>query len=437
MVLARRGRHGYNNTMNIGQKVYGLQSLFKWLLLALLVGTAAGSASALFLAGLDYASGLQQANGWLLWLLPFGGALVSYMYRSIGRSASRGNNLVLEQVHAGNGNVPLRMAPLVLIGTWLTHLFGGSAGREGTAVQMGGSLAGGLGRLLRLDEYDRRIVVLTGISAGFGSVFGTPLAAAVFGLEASAAGKLRWQGALPCLAAAYSGHYVTLAWGIRHAHYDAGDLPGFGPALAAKLVLASAAFGWAAWLFVRALSKLKSRLSAWIPNPMLRAFAGGTAIVALVYFTGSRQYLGLGLPLIEQSFQESVSPDTFLWKSLFTVVTLVSGYIGGEVTPLFVIGSTLGSALAGFMAMPAPFLAAAGLAAVFGAAAKTPLACAILGMELFGFDAAVYLLPICYLSYWASGRTGIYESHVRLYRPQQASAAKVDSDPAIYYNQSK
>lgn len=396
-----------------------LLSWLKQLLMALPAGAAAGTASAAFLFSLEGVTHLQTQHRWLLWLLPLGGAFVSYIYLLYGKEASRGNNLVLEQVHSGNGNIPLRMAPLVLFGTLVTHLFGGSAGREGTAVQMSGSLSSGIGKLFKLNHWDRRVVVLCGIAAGFSSVFGTPLAGTVFALEASSRRGMRYGALIPCLLASFTGHYVTLAWGAHHSHYDMGAVPALHPLVLLKVAAAAVAFGLAAMLFVRLTSSLKKLFAGGLRHPALRSFVGGLLVIALVYAIGSRNYLGLGLPLMEQAFQEAVSPITFLLKTLFTSVTLGSGFLGGEVTPLFVIGSTLGSSLSSYLALSAPFLAALGLASVFGAASKTPLACTVLGLELFGMDGALYLLAACLISALASGRMGIYDSHIRTYVPKR------------------
>ncbi|GKU79218.1 chloride channel protein [Paenibacillus sp. L3-i20] len=391
----------------------------KWLLLTIAIGICAGSASALFLTSLEYIMFLQTNYLWLLWLLPFGGALVGYIYLQYGKEAIKGTNLILSQIHSGSGSVPALMAPLVLVGTLITHLFGGSAGREGTAVQLGSSLAATIGTLFKLNDSDQRLIVLLGCSAGFASVFGTPLAGTLFGLEVSTKGTMRYKALLPCLIASYTGHYVTLGWGIVHSHYVIATVPSLSWLVLGKVVLAAIVFGFAATIFVLMTSTFKKVMTHLISHPVMRAFAGGCIIISLVFIIGSRDYLGLGLPLIEKAFTDTMPLADFFLKMLFTAVTLGTGFIGGEVTPLFVIGSTLGSALSSYLLLPASFLAALGLTSIFGAASKTPLACVVLGLELFGIEGAFYLLLSCFISSIVSGRSTIYEAHIRNLQPNR------------------
>jgi len=387
-----------------------LMAVFKRCLLGAVIGIVCGSASALFLFGLEFVTDAQSSNGWLLWFLPFGGALISFIYLKAGRGADRGNNLIIEQIYERKGTIPLRMAPLVLIGTWTTHLFGGSAGREGTAVQMGGSLSEWVGERLKLDHGTRQILLICGISGGFGSIFGTPLAGALFSLELLVFTSLSFRAALPSLIASYVGHYTALTWGVTHAHYKIGLLPMLQLGTIGKVAAAAIAFGLAARVFTMIVRRLKALLSRLLPHPALRSFAGGWIIIALVAITDTREYLGLGLPLLEQSFSEAAAPSAFALKGLFTAVTLSAGFQGGEVTPLFVIGASLGSALSKLLLLTAPFLAAIGMAAVFSSAANTPLAGVVMGIELFGIEAAPYLLAGCGIAYLFSGHSGIYSS---------------------------
>ncbi|WP_256208807.1 chloride channel protein [Paenibacillus sp. CF384] len=391
-----------------------------WIMYSAVIGIAVGSAAALFLAGLEYATYLQNSFSWLLLLLPVAGAGMSGLFVKYGANTAKGNNLIIEQIRRRDNHldlyerVPIRMAPLILLGTWITHLFGGSAGREGTAVQIGGSLADWFGRTVQADAAGRRILLLCGISAGFGAVFGTPWAGAVFALEVVIMGRrLAYNAILPCFVAAFVANYTTLAWGIDHIKYSMGsDIPSISWVVLLKVLIASILFGWMSLIFTAAIQFVKRISSKLIPLVWIRAFLGGLLIIGLVLAAGTREYLGLSLPLLVQSFQEQVPGAAFLWKTLFTVITLGTGYLGGEVTPLFVIGAALGNALAPLLHLSVAFLAGLGLIAVFSGAANAPLACAVLGLELFGTSGAGYMLLACFVSYMFSGHNGIYSSQL-------------------------
>ncbi|CAM3255888.1 chloride channel protein [Paenibacillus lupini] len=384
----------------------------KRLALAVIIGICTGSSSALFLTTLEWATSTSLSHTWLLWLLPLGGALVSWLYLQYGKDAAKGNNLLLDRIYGGETAVPFRMAPLVLFGTLVTHLFSGSAGREGTAVQMGGSFAELVSKRFHLSSAERKIILLCGISSGFGSVFGTPAAGAIFALEVAALGAISLESILPIFLASYIGHFTTLAWGVHHHHYSIGHVPALSGLLLLKMVTASVLFGLAALLFVTLTHRLKAWFAKKLPNPMMKSFVGGLIVIALVYIVGSRDYLGLGLPLLAHSFEEASSPFAFLWKTIFTALTLGTGFQGGEVTPLFVIGSTLGSALAQLLSVSVPLLAGIGLISVFSGATNTPLASFILGIELFGLHGYgwLYMLIGCAIGYLCSGVPAIYSS---------------------------
>ncbi|WP_433743656.1 voltage-gated chloride channel family protein [Paenibacillus amylolyticus] len=387
------------------------QSLLKWIILGSGVGILTGSASAFFLHILDGVTQLRMEHTWLLFLLPVGGALVSFMYARYGKNSAKGNNLIIEEINKGNETIPLRMAPLVLFGTVITHLFGGSAGREGTAVQMGGSLAEWFGKLLRVGPVDRKILLICGISGGFGSIFGTPLAGTIFGLEVLAIGLIRHEALIPAFIASFVGNIVaTSFWGVTHLHYPIGEIPALSLIVILKVVFASILFGLTSIVFSELTHTLKKLYTRLFQNPMIKSAVGGMIIIALVYLFGTRDYLGLGIPLIEDSFTGEVHPFAFLGKLVFTSLTLGAGFQGGEVTPLFAIGATLGHTLASFLNLYAPFLAALGFIAVFCGATNTPIACFLMGIELFGSEGAIYLFIACIVSYLFSGHTGIYTS---------------------------
>lgn len=400
-----------------------LRTFVKWTLLGGVVGILSGTASAVFLVSLDWATRTRLANPAILFLLPLAGFIVGWIYHRFAGTAAQGNNLVIEEVHSNQARIPLRMAPLVLLGTVITHLFGGSAGREGTAIQMGASLADALRRILHLNADDRRLMIMAGISGGFGSVFGTPVAGFVFGMEVQSVGRMRYEGMIPCLVGAYVGDLVTRLWGVGHTHYPALANIEIEPLLLLKVALAGLIFGLTSILFVELTHGIKSLQSRWVKYPPLRPLIGGLVLIALTLILNTQDYLGLGLPLIQQSVSGiGVVTFAFLLKLIFTALTLGSGYLGGEVTPLFVIGSTLGYTLGGLLGVEPTFMASIGFVAVFAGASNTPLACAIMAMELFGGGSPVYLILGCVVAYLASGHRGIYVTQ----RIDSPKAAGVD-----------
>jgi len=406
-------------------------SVLRWGLILVPMAAVVGTLCAAFLWSLDAATRLRFVAPWLLYLLPIGGFAVGLLYHLTGRSVEAGNNLIVDQIHEPGGGVPLRMAPLIFVGTIVTHMFGGSAGREGTAVQLGGSLASGFGRALRLDADGTRVLLMTGIAAGFGAVFGTPIAGAVFALEVLAIGRVEYRALVPCLVAALVGDWTCLGWGIHHGVYRIDVRGPVDALLVAKAGIAGVTFGLVGLVFAEANHALGEWLKRIVPHGPLRPVIGGLAIIALVYGFGTRDYLGLGTLAATSdglTIASFFGPDTHPWswalKLLFTVVTLSAGFKGGEVTPLFFIGAALGNALAPMFGVPTGVFAALGFVAVFAGAANTPLACTFLGIELFGATYAVPIAVACFVAYLCSGHSGIYLS-------QRIAIPKVQADGLI------
>ena len=400
--------------------------LVRWIPIASLAGVFGGSASALLLVSLTLATSVRESHRWLIALLPVAGLAVGCLYRYFGTAVEAGNNLILDEIHAPQRTIPIRMTPLILLGTFLTHLFGGSAGREGTAIQTGASLADQLARPFRLGGRDRRILLMTGISAGFASVFGTPLAGTVFGLEVLAIGSVGYEALVPCLIAAFVGDLTTRAWHVQHTVYRVTEVP---PMALRGLVLAAVAgvvFGLVAMAFARvthAIGAFFKRTFAWAP---LRPFAGGVVVAGAVFVSGTTQFIGLGIPTIVAAFDQRLPWYDWLAKFCFTAVTLGAGFKGGEVTPLFFIGATLGNALCHVLALPPSLLAGMGFVAVFAGAANTPIASALMAVELFGAEAGAYAAVACVFSYLFSGHQGIYHAQrVGTRKPHGDDAADV------------
>ena len=382
--------------------------LCKWLFLSVLSGACIGSASALLLVSLEWATQYREHHLWIIALLPVAGLLIGLMYHYWAGTASRGNNYLIEEIRSPHDIIPFRMAPLVYIGTVLTHLFGGSAGREGTGVQMGGAIADQFSRLFRMRRRDHRLMVAIGISAGFASVFGTPLAGAVFGLEVIVVGRMRYEAILPSFLSAAVASMVCHAWGVEHTHYVVSEVPFPDASNLLWTIGAGILFGLAAMLFSRSIG-FWSGMAKRISYPPFRPLIGGLVIAAVVWMMGTTKYIGLGVPTIVASFSEQQMWYDFLLKILFTTFTIGVGFKGGEVTPLFFVG---GSALSAVVPLPMGLLAGIGFVAVFAGATNTPIACTLMGIELFGAEPGLYLGIACVVAYLFSGHTGIYTAQL-------------------------
>jgi H+/Cl- antiporter ClcA len=399
-------------SFDVSEPIALARYLAKWIALGAVVGALAGLSSAAFLETLDWATRTRVEHSWLLWLLPVAGLAIGLVYRYVGGRSDAGTNLIIDEIHEPQAWIPRRLAPLVYVGTVVTHLFGGSAGREGTALQMSGSLSDFMARLIGLEGEDRRIVLIAALAGGFGAVFGVPIAGCVFGLEVQAVGRLRYDALVPALVAPVVGDLIVRGLGVHHTATPLLGKLDVSTGLILKVALAGVAFGLTARVFTELTHGIKhlfAKTIAWSP---LRPFIGGFAVIGLVFLVGNREYLGLSLPFLAESFAGGAGIVLFAFalKLLFTAVTLGSGFPGGEVTPLFVIGVTLGVTLGRALGVPIEVMAAVGFVAVFAGAANAPLACTIMGAELFGANGLVLFAVACVVAYAFSSHRGIYLS---------------------------
>jgi H+/Cl- antiporter ClcA len=408
-----------------------MSDVVTWLPIATVVGIMAGLAAALFLVVLDAVTVYRQANPLLILLLPLAGLGVGYAYHRFGGRARGGNALIIDEIHVNGQRLPRRMVPFILVGTWVSHLFGASVGREGTGVQMSASLADQVAHRLRLTPERRRIVLITSIAAGFSAVFNAPVAGLVFALEVYNVGQMRYDALLPALVGALIGDWVVHLLQVPHSAYPLLPITDFDASLLLKVVVAALAFGLAARLFIRLTDVIRHLITVNVSSPAFRPVVGGVIVVALTLLLATDQYNGLSVELAKAATRgEEVPMLAFLLKIVFTALSLGSGFVGGEVTPLFVIGATFGADLARLLAVDPSFLASLGFVAVFAAASNTPIACVLLGVELFGGGSLVYLLTACVVAYFASGHRSIYGTQ-RVVTPKY-SAELPEEPPTIH-----
>ena len=399
--------------------------LGKWLAVGGLIGGVGGVIGSAFHIGVDYATRIRTAHPWILYLLPLLGLVIAGLYR-LAKVEGKDTNAVIESVHFGK-NVPVLLVPVIFLSTVLTHLGGGSAGREGAALQIGGGIGFETGRLLHLGQKDLPLATLCGMSAVFSALFGTPLTATVFAMEVISVGVFYYAGLLPCLTAALVGYGVSLAMSVPPTRFTVAA-PGLNAWTMVLVILLAIGCGVVSILFCRGLQGSGRLAAKLLPNPFVRVFVGGLLVIALTLLVGSTDYNGAGMSVVEQAVGGHVSGWAWILKLLFTAVTIGFGFKGGEVVPSFFVGAAFGCLLGGFLGLPAGFGAAIGLVAVFCGAVNCPIASVLLSVEIFGIGGLLYFAMACAISYLLSGYCGLYSSQTILYSKMRAEFINIHTN---------
>ena len=399
--------------------------LGKWLAVGGLIGGVGGVIGSAFHIGVDYATRIRTAHPWILYLLPLLGLVIAGLYR-LAKVEGKDTNAVIESVHFGK-NVPVLLVPVIFLSTVLTHLGGGSAGREGAALQIGGGIGFETGRLLHLGQKDLPLATLCGMSAVFSALFGTPLTATVFAMEVISVGVFYYAGLLPCLTAALVGYGVSLAMSVPPTRFTVAA-PGLNAWTMVLVILLAIGCGVVSILFCRGLQGSGRLAAKLLPNPFVRVFVGGLLVIALTLLVGSTDYNGAGMSVVEQAVGGHVSGWAWILKLLFTAVTIGFGFKGGEVVPSFFVGAAFGCLLGGFLGLPAGFGAAIGLVAVFCGAVNCPIASVLLSVEIFGIGGLLYFAMACAISYLLSGYCGLYSSQTILYSKLRAEFINIHTN---------
>lgn len=386
----------------------------RWLLFGSITGIVCGLAGAAFHISIDWVTATRKVNDWLIFLLPFAGLLIVFIYHRAGMRQDPGTNLVLTSIHSKE-HIPIRMAPLIFIGTIITHLCGGSSGREGAALQIGGSIGEALGRLFRLRDSDINIIIICGMSAVFASLFGTPIAAAVFSMEVISVGVIHYSAFVPCIVSASIAYGMNREFGISEALFPAVAAPELSVFLFIKVIVLAMACGLVSILFCISVHESGHLYKKYLPNDYIRIFTGGCLVVLLTLLCGTRAYNGQGGDMLQLAMTGTCPTFAFLLKILFTALTLGAGFKGGEIVPALFVGATLGNVAAPLLGLDPAFGAALGMIALFCSVVNCPLASMLLSVELFGHDAALLFAVACAVSYVFSGYYGLYSSQKIMY----------------------
>ncbi len=382
----------------------------RWTLLSIASGFLAGLASTLFLISLQWVTNTRNSHPDIIWGLPIAGLLIGLFYFYFGNNITGGNNLILEEIHDPKKVLPILMVPFVFAGTILTHLFGGSAGREGTAVQMGATLSDQLSKIFKVEVAERKILLAAGAGAGFGAAIGAPLAGMIFGMEVIHVGRLKLFALFECFIASFVGYYTAYFLGAPHSQFLMTPVESYDMKTFLYVILAGLVFGLTAQLFSKIVHLIESVYDTFLKFPPLRPFFGGVLLISLYNLEGSYRFAGLGIQFIQEAFQSPSNFNIPAFKTGFTALTVGSGFKGGEFIPLVFIGSTLGSALSTIIPISFKLLAALGFSSVFAGASNTPIACSLMAAEIFGYRIFPYALVACFSSYYTSGNHGIYKS---------------------------
>ena len=402
------------------KKIYYRMKLFsKWTLISIITGLTVGAFSTLFAFTMNMVTEYREKNDYILYFLPFAGLITVFLYNAFKFKNDKGTNLVISTIHA-QSDIPFKMAPLIFITTILTHLFGGSAGREGAALQLGGSIGNQLGRWFKLDDADKRVVILCGMSAAFSAVFGTPLAAAVFSMEVVSIGVMYYAALVPCAFSSLIATYFATNFGVRGEDFKFIEFPSLTFLNTFEIICLAVLCAGLSIVFCIMLHKTGDLFRKYLKNPYIRIFIAGAVIVGMSLLLNTRDYNGAGIPIISKALQGEAVPYAFILKMIFTAITIEAGFRGGEIVPSFFIGATFGCLFGSIVGFSPSVCAAVGLISLFCGVTNCPITSILISFELFGADGIPYFLIAVAISYFMSGYYGLYHDQTIVYSKYKA-----------------
>lgn len=392
----------------------------KWVIFSIVVGIVAGSCGTAFYFALSVVTDFRMKYPWLIYFLPIGGLAIVGLYHLCKDDNDTGTNLVISAIHSGD-KVPFIMAPLIFVSTLITHLFGGSAGREGAALQMGGSIGSSIGRVFRFDEKDKHVMIMCGMSAAFSALFGTPMAAAIFSMEMISVGVMYYIALVPCVISSLIAHGIASYFNVTNEFFAIENIPDFTILNSVKISALAILCALVSILFCVALHSSEALYKKYLPNKYTRVFIGGCFVIIATMLVGNQTYNGTGMSVIQSSIDGSVRPEAFLLKIIFTALTLGAGFKGGEIVPSFFIGSTFGCLFGNLTGFEPSLCTAVGMISLFCGVTNCPITSLLISFELFGYDGMPYFLLAIPFSYMLSGYFGLYRSQKIVYSKYKTS----------------
>lgn len=386
----------------------------KWVIFSIVVGIVAGLCGTAFYFCLSVATDFRMKYPWLLYFLPLGGVAIVFLYHIFKDDNDTGTNLVISAIHSDD-KLPFQMAPLIFISTLITHLFGGSAGREGAALQMGGSIGNSIGHVFRFDEKDKHVMIMCGMSAAFSALFGTPMAAAIFSMEMISVGVMYYIALVPCVISSLIAHGIAVYFNATNKFFIIDDIPDFTIFNSIKISILAIFCALVSILLCVALHSSEWAYKKYFKNRYIRAFVGGCLVIVATLLVGNQTYNGTGINIIQSSIDGSVRPEAFILKIIFTALTLGAGYKGGEIVPSFFVGATFGCLFGNIIGFSPSLCAAVGMTSLFCGVTNCPITSLLISFELFGYDGMPYFLLAIPFSYMLSGYFGLYRSQRIVY----------------------
>jgi H+/Cl- antiporter ClcA len=401
-------------------------TFLRWVAIACIIGLIGGCIGTLFHISVEWATAFRLQHDWIILFLPIGGVVIATLYKLCKVATSTGTNQVIHSIRSDE-TVPVVIAPLIFVGTVITHLLGGSAGREGAALQLGGSIASGVGKLMHLDEKDMHLIILCGMSAVFSALFGTPLTATFFAMEVISVGVIYYSSFVPCIVSSIVAFSISLLFGVEPVHFILKNVPEFSFIIIIKVVGLALVCAGLSIVFCMTMHKTQKFMTKSVKNEFVRIALGGFVIVALTYLLHSRDYNGAGMNIISDAINGNARPEAFALKIIFTAITIGVGFKGGEIVPTFFIGATFGCVVGSLFGLNPGFGAAIGLVALFCSVVNTPIASIILSIELFGTEGLLLFAIACGVSYMLSGYYGLYSSQKIVYSKLKAEFININT----------